>query len=260
MKKSIIFSSLAATSNVAVVSAFLVAFGVGHTALASVVAPREEDRVASYHIEGLYDMVGLGWWNGQPVSETNQPDPWIRRLAADVSCYRDTENDHALWITVTGAVTTQGASWWGAPSRDIQLSGLGFGFSTPTGRAIATNYRGDFALAGQQVLTSSGSTAIDSTPGYGLTIAGETTWIRCSSGTDYALTSFGSVTGLTVLTGSAVFQLDMDQSVQSIDWTRTSLQGRFGIDHQFVDGSLVPAPGGFVVLGLIGIARQRRKH
>jgi hypothetical protein len=244
---------------IAVVGALIADFGGSRSAVASVVAPREEDRVAAYHLEGLYDMVGLGSWNGQPVSEANQPSIWTRRLAGDVSCYRDSESDRTLWITVTGIVTSQGASWSGSPSRDVQLTGLGFGFASASGSVVATNYRGDFALAGQQVLTSAGSTPIETTPGYGMSIAGETTWIRCNSGTDYGMTNFGWVSGLTVLTGSAVFQLELSQSVQSIDWSRTSLLGRFGVDHQFIEGSLVPAPGTIAALGYVGFSRRRRR-
>jgi hypothetical protein len=215
--------------------------------------------VALYHIEGLYDMVGLGTWNGQPVSDSNQPSPSIRRLAADVSFYRDSENARGLWITVTGIVTTQGANWSGPPSRDIQLTGIGIDFSAGSGPSFATNLDGGFALDGQRILTSSGSTPADSTPGYALSTSGSTSWIRCASGTDFAMTNFSWVSGYTVLTGSAVFQVAVDQPISAIDWQGTSLRGRFGLDHQFIEAELVPGPSGAVLLlSVVGQGRRRR--
>ena len=143
------------------VGALFVSIPLCRPGAASVVSPQAENRVAAFHVEGLYDMVGLGSWNNQPVSESNQPSPWIRRLAADVTCFRDSESDRALWVTVTNVVTTQGATWWGSPSRDVQLTGLGFGFASAAGRINAAGYHGDFALSGQQVLTNAGSVAVD---------------------------------------------------------------------------------------------------
>ena len=226
----------------------------------AIVTPSEQARIATYQIEGLYDMVGLGSWNGQPVSETNQPSIWIRRLAANVSIYSDTNQSDRLWITVTNIITTQGAYWFGSPAYDVQLTGLGFQFNTPsTSAAVGTSYSGDFALAGQSILTQAGGTPTDITPGYAMNVIGGTTWVRCANGTNYGMTNFGGVTGLTVLTGSAVFQLDLDQPVSSIDWSATSLVGRFGVDHQFVQAALVPTPGVLALLALVGGVPRRRR-
>lgn len=231
---------------------------------AAVVAFRPTDHLATFSIEGLYDMVGLGLWNGQPVSETNQPSLQQRRLAADVAFFRDTATPQDLWITVTNIVTTQGSWWTGAPSQAVLLTGLGIEFATATGHAAAVAYSGEYALAGQAILTGSGSTPTEATPGYGLWQEADATWIRCVAGTEYAMSNFTWVSGLTVTTGSAVFRLTMDREVDLIDWTAATLTGRYGVDHQFVEGTLAligPIPGspGVLYLLLAGCPRRRRR-
>ena len=231
---------------------------------AAVVSFRPSDHLATFGIEGLYDMVGLGSWNGQPVSETNQPSLSQRRLAADVAFFRDAASPQGLWITVTNIVTTQGSWWSGAAAHAVLLTGLGIDFATGTGHASATAYSGEYGLAGQAILTSSGSTPTEVTPGYGLWQEADATWIRCVTGTEYAMSNFGWVSGLTVLTGSAVFRLTMDREVDLIDWNSTTLTGRYGVDHQFVEGTLalvgpIPGPTGVLALLLGSCPRRRRR-
>ena len=42
---------------------------------------------ASLESSGLYNLIGLGTWNGQPVSPTNMPDHDQRLLVADINLY-----------------------------------------------------------------------------------------------------------------------------------------------------------------------------
>jgi hypothetical protein len=73
------------------------------------------------------------------------------------------------------------------------------------------------------------------------------------------MTNFSWVSGYTVLTGSAVFQVAVDQPISAIDWQGTSLRGRFGLDHQFIEAELVPGPSGAVLLlSVVGQGRRRR--
>jgi hypothetical protein len=49
-----------------------------------------QNPVAEWHAEGLWNMEGLGTFNGQPLSETNQPSTSQRRLACSNGCVRAT--------------------------------------------------------------------------------------------------------------------------------------------------------------------------
>lgn len=238
----------------------LVSLVVLKAAKAEIYVPQASDQVAHYHLEGLYDMVGLSTWNGQPVTEDNQPSPWHRRLAADVSFYRDVGDSRTLWIAIDGIVTTQGANWWGSPAQDVQLTGIALSMRSADAVVLAQAYSGEFALEGQRVLTESGATPIESTPGYHLLVGGGITRVQCVSGTDYGLTSFSWVSGLRVLTGGAVFRLTLDTEVSAIDWQSTGLTARYGVDHQFVEGVLVPGPGVAGSVALIGALRRRRRR
>lgn len=224
---------------------------------AEIFSPRSADLMAKYQIEGLYDMVGLGTWNGQPVSETNQPSLEQRRLAADVSLYSDPSRTDRLWITVTGIVTTQGAWWWGSPARDVQLTGIGLRFVSENLLVSGTSMSGDYALVGQRILTEAGSVETDLTPGYTMNVVNGITQIQCANGTDYGMTNFGWVRGLTVLTNSAVFQVTLDRAVSSITWASTAVTGRFGVDHQLVSATLVPGPGPMVLIAALAVRRRR---
>lgn len=241
-------------------AATLVSFAAPQAAYAEIYVPQASEEVARYHVEGLYDMVGLGTWNGEPVSETNQPSPWQRRLAADVNLYRDLHDSRVLWIAINGIVTTQGANWWGSPAQDVQLTGIALSMRSGGSAVSAQGYSGEFALDGQRVLTESGSMPIESTPGYHLVGGGGITRVQCDSGTDYGLTSFSWVSGLRVLTGGAVFRLTLDTDVVAIDWRSTGLTARYGVDHQFVEGVLVPAPGVAGCVALFGALRARRRR
>jgi len=221
--------------------------------------------LAQYHSEGLYDMVGLSTWNGHPVSDTNQPSSRQRRLAADYTIYADSQQSRTVWVAVTNVVTTQYSSWWGSPVNDVSLSGFGLQLATYEG--IAANVASlstEDALAGQELLTGDGASPIYSTPGYAHSLQGSTSWIQCSSGTDFALVNFDWVQNLIRLRGSGLFRLELDVASGLVDWSTSSVTSRYGVNHQLVEAVPVPAPGS-VVIGLAnlictGFHRRRTAH
>jgi hypothetical protein len=234
----------------------------GHQTHAAIVDLSSSIVLAQYHSEGLYDMVGLSTWNGQPVSNTNQPNLIQRRLAADYTIYADTRQSRTIWVAITNVVTTQNSSWWGSPVHDVSLSGFGLQLATYDSTAAnVTSLSTNDALAGQELLTGDGASPIYSTPGYTHSSLGSTSWIQCSSGTDYALVSFDWVTNAIRIRGSGLFKLELDVASDSIDWSNSSVTSRYGVDHQFVEALPVPAPGSVVVglASLICTSFQRRR-
>ena len=81
--------------------------------------------VASYTSSGKYNLVGLGTWNGQPVSPTNQPTADQALLAQQDNFFLGSGNfGNTLFVQVSNVITTQNSYWSGLAFLNVSQTGL----------------------------------------------------------------------------------------------------------------------------------------
>ena len=97
--------------------------------------------VATFRSAGLYDLVGLGTWNGQPLSDTNRPNDQQRYLAATIELYVDGAAPNVLYVRTTDVVTTLGAWWFGGAFVSVTQTGVRFSLPTRDGAWARRHWR-----------------------------------------------------------------------------------------------------------------------
>jgi hypothetical protein len=237
--------------------------------------PVDAQLVASYESAGLYNLLGLGTWNGQPVSPTNTPSDLNRYLGATMNLSVANSSPNELFVQVSDVTTTIGAYWTGAAFENVTQSGVSIGFPSSLGSAtLGLNY----ATFGESLANGLSGTEIDSsltnTPGYGLAINRNTYFIATTDGAELGLSSLNGIYGAERIHGGGVFALTFDASVdlRSINYSVVDVYSLYGANgtNQAIPGifqqSIIPEPasvlliiGGFCLLKLRGY-KCKTKH
>jgi hypothetical protein len=237
-------------------------------------APSGLKLVGSYRSDGVYNLVGLGTWNGQPVSQTNRPTDFQAQLATTLNFYELAQNPNDLFLQVTGVVTTNGSYWSGLAFNDVSLTGIQFSLPTPSKSSFGTpTFSGQYANLGQVQFTGNGSMTVplSDTPGYTLDALGnQTFFIHTVNGAENAFGTWGYVYGATRIMGGGVFELNFPGnlgSLSDVNFRAADVESVYGASNQFIPAVwegpvntpepylILPLAVGF--LGLIGFRRQR---
>jgi len=208
--------------------------------------------VASFHTEGLYNLVGCGTWNGQPLSDENMPSDENRFLAATANFYVDRTAHNVLYVQVTDVTTTIGAFWWGLAFENVTQTGVAFTLPPRDGNSGVLSrfrsYSGDHANPGQ--ILADGFVAqgyeepITYTPGYAPELIGDAMLIHTTDRAEFGFTSLGGIYGARRLKGGGVFELTFDPAVKlrdAVDWGAMKVQAEYGRSNQYIpDILLIP--------------------
>ena len=239
--------------------------------------------IASYHSEGLYNLLGIGTWNGAPVGPGNMPSNDNRLLSSDISIYTDTNASTNIYVQVHNVTTTLGAYWFGTAFDNVTLTGVEI---VPSGNPLPTlsnvTFSSNFANIGQ-VRAFNGNPelteALTTTPGYTLVDSGESYLIRTEVGAYNGMTSLGNIYGTSRIRGGGVFQLSFAPTydLASLDFSTIQINTRYGADNQYIGSTLnaytplnptnnaVPEPSEWAAMGLLGtgllglVVRGRKK-
>ena len=145
-------------------------------------------RVGSYRSDGLYNLFGLGTWNGQPVTADNKPSDYNRQLASMTNFFVSPSASNELLIQITDVITTN-ASWWTGTAFD-NVSQTGLRFWLPATRTMSLGvptFSDVYANPGELLFTGNGTETIplSNTPGYMLSNLGSGMFsIHTANGTD----------------------------------------------------------------------------
>ena len=82
--------------------------------------------MAIVQTRGEYNNYGLDYWNGAPLSPTNQPTYDQDQLSATLSFYVDRAHANDLYIVVSNVYDTQFGYITGAPFNYVALTGIVF--------------------------------------------------------------------------------------------------------------------------------------
>jgi hypothetical protein len=226
--------------------------------------------LGSYHSGGLYNLVGNDFYNGAPLTAYNMPSEYERELSANINFYASRSDPHDLFVQVIDVVGSHFFYTYGTPTNMVLMTGLEFWlpFYQPPQTAEFSN---NHANPAQALLTDSGSVPLMNTPGWVSAIVGPRMYsIHTQNGVTDALSSFTWVTGETVITGGAVFELSFSPSTNlftDVDYQAVILQTIWGNGNQTFAGSYngpdVPEPseGLMITAGLVafmfGVYRKR---
>jgi len=185
-------------------------------------------------MEGLLDISALQTWNGEPVSPTNQPSEYHRRLSVVCSIYESEALDGTHYVVISNVVTTQGAWWSGTIF--IHTLMTGFSFSVPDANGLPIELEAvsfQHANIGQHLLDSNGETPVDETAGFAweTTAAGEV--IRTVNGANYSFAEYGYVNGIVITEGGGVVEI-APVDPPAADWVSTVFHAEFGLGNQML--------------------------
>lgn len=238
-------------------------------ASAGVIDFSQYQQVGSYTSEGLYDLSGLGSWNGQPVSPTNKPSDHNRQLSATWNLFVNPAAHNELFIQVTDVITTNGAWWVGLAFENVSLTGLRF--TLPHTELGTPSLNSGYANAGELLFTGNHEETIPllTTPGYMLSaLGGDTFSIHTASGADYAFGTWGYVDNAHRIMGGGVFDLTFDPGVDlllSVYFPGVKLDSIYGVGNQYIAAEWqppdteVPEPGTLCLMLLAGACLALRK-
>jgi hypothetical protein len=213
-----------------------------------------DNLVASFRVDGLYNLVGLGTWNGQPVSPTNMPSDDNRRLASTINFYVLPSDKNILYVQVTDVLTTIGAWWTGTAFTNVTQTGVRFTLPLKnTHRVINSidSFSIDFANPSETLVigahhgTNSSNTEVteplSSTPGYTINVSPNGEFlIQTTNGAEYGFTSLGGIFGATRIRGGGVFQITFDHSLNlshRIDFSSMVTEAQYGVGNQYIVGT-----------------------
>jgi hypothetical protein len=226
--------------------------------------------MAVIQTRGEYDNSGLGTWNGQPLSPSNQPTYEEDQLSATLSFYIDPKHKNDLYLTVGNVYDTQYGYISGPPFSYVALTGIDFSFS---GQRKVSSREAQFstedALPGEQLANGGpdgSNLPLTSTPGWQLsnfvTIHRTGDYSISASNDNSALTHFSSVSGATRIYGGAAFDFVFPTNVnlfRSIDFDSLNAETVFGVGMYTSAGELtyvrqvgpsVPEPPTWLAIGI----------
>lgn len=193
--------------------------------------------LAAWHAEGLWNMAGLGSFNGQPVSETNQPSPEQRRLACDLELYPVPDQPLRAFLRVTNVVSTQGLSFFGTDGfiGSMSLTAIQCRLQTDLGESIlVSSATAPHSNVGQVLqhgpCSDSTTTPMTETLGWTGVIEGDEFQLRCAVFPAYSMANWGSYCGgSSRIRGGGVFLLETSQAVLGrIDACSCAVHAVFG--------------------------------
>jgi hypothetical protein len=253
----------------------VLAFAATGSVQATIIDTDDLELLASFETSGLYNLEGLRFWNGQPVSPTNKPSDYNRLLEASINFYVDSLLDNVLYVQITDVITTQ-ASWW-AGLAFYHVSQTGIGFTLPSDDALGLPSLNDqFANPGQELRFGppTGSTSpLETTPGYQLSSLADSFLLSTPNTPDFAFSSLGSISNATRIYGGGMFQLAFDTLIDvryDINYEDVEVASIYGSGHQTIEGVLtysrppqtevpIPATLPLCAIGLSVLGWSRRK-
>jgi hypothetical protein len=226
--------------------------------------------VGSYESSGLYNLVGIGTWDGAPLSPTNYPSDANRELEANINLFVSTTSPNDLFVQVQSVTTTVGAYWFGTAFDDVTQTGIQMIFPASFGAATLDS---GFANPGETLADGTSGTEVDSplttTPGYTLMNLIDDYTIVTTSGAEDGFTSLGNITGAERIQGGGLFELQFSPSVDllNVDFSKVvvfSLYGDGGA-NQSIEAVNTPEPSsGPLLAGLLAVlsfcSRKRFVH
>jgi hypothetical protein len=239
--------------------------------------PSDLELLGSYHSDGVYNLVGLNTWNGQPVSDTNKPTDFEAQLATTINFYSDKQNRNLLFVQVTDVITTNGSFWTGSAFQNVSLTGIQFSLAIDSNKPVGTpSFSSQYANVGQVLFTGNGSETVplNDTPGYVMDDFGNQTYlIHTANGAEYAFGTWGFVNGATRIMGGGVFLLTFANNVhpdKDFDFPSSTVYSVYGIDNQFIQANFegpppkkVPEPDGLLLLAvglaIVSVLRSRQR-
>jgi PEP-CTERM motif len=245
---------------------------------ATVISPSGLTLVATVDTRGEYNNAGLEYWNGEPLSPSNQPTYQQDQLSATWNFYIPPSAPNILYIIVSDVQDTQYGYISGTPFNLTALTG--FELSLPVSATSYATFSNQFAVAGEALLgpTSGSSVPLITTPGWTLgSVDGspnDANYQIDASNVNYGFTHFSSVYGATRIYGGGVFELSFNSNVNlltSAKFAGLEATASNGLGSYFEPGKLtyaigtVPEPStwgmmllGFAGLGFAGYRRARR--
>ena len=229
------------------------------------------DLLGSYRSDGLYNLAGLGTWNGQPVSEANRPSDYERQLATTVNFFAKPTAPNVLFVQVTDVAATHFGSAFGTAFFNITQTGLRFKIPVLGGTDLGLpSLSLDFANPGEtRVFTPPdySSEPLTTTPGFGLSQLGQSQLlISTLNGADYGFINNGwGVYGGSAnrIEGGGVFQMTFFGGIdlfRDLDFTSAIVESEYGRGSQYIIATLVPEPSPFTLacLGAAALTIYRR--
>ena len=224
--------------------------------------PIDVQLLGSYQSNGVYNLNGLGSWNGQPVADSNRPSDLQAQLAATISFYASRSDQNVLFVQVADVITTNG-SWWSGLAFD-NVSQTGIDFSLPSNKSLGSpGFSDQYANPNEALFTGNYTETVplSTTPGYILDVLGPNTYsIHTSNGAEYAFGTWGYVNGVHRIEGGGVFELVFPENINvlaHIDFSSADVESVYGQGNQLIpaiwqgpDGppSAVPEPSSVALL------------
>ena len=197
--------------------------------------------VAAWHAEGLWNMQGLGTFNGQPFSETNQPSPAQRRFACDVSLYLSADDANVAYLRFHNIVTTVGLSFSGPDSflGSMAVTAVRLELATSAGVVLVPiEASNQFANIGQILQHGPCSAPVTSpmlsTDGWSVASSGAELLASADAFPAYAMSDWGWFCGATPrIRGGGVFRLAFEGNlIERVDACASIVHVVFGNNAQ----------------------------
>jgi hypothetical protein len=231
--------------------------------------PPDTTLVGAYSSSGLYNLVGIGTWNGQPLGPGNFPTDTNRELDASINFFVSSSSPSNLFVQLEGVTTTIGAFWFGAAFDNVTQTGIQIIFPASFGPATLN---ANFANPRQVLVDgTSGSEVVSpltSTPGYTLLNVLDDYIIVTASGADEGFTSLGGIFGARRIRGGGLFELQFNPSVNlfNVDFSKVNVFSLYGDGgaNQSIEAfaTLAPEPsdGLLLSIGFLAILKYRRSR
>jgi hypothetical protein len=209
------------------------------------------DLVASFRVDGVYNLVGLGTWNGQPVTDTNRPTDFQAQLAATLNFFVPGATPNALYIQVSDVITTNNSTWWGTAFTNVTQTGVRFTLpSNVPDLASSATFSSAFANPSEELLVPGAACSdmtvqpLSDTPGYTLDLTGDGAFLinTASDIAEYGFVNFYCVWGGPVATrirNGGIFQLTFPEGSNlrdAVAFNAMVASAEYGAGNQFIEG------------------------